>query len=43
MTLKSEGRGCRLDYHGQGYGPVEGLCEHGNEPFDSIKGGAFLE
>lgn len=43
MTLKREGRGCRLDYCGKGQGPVAGLCEHGNEPFDAIKGGEFLE
>lgn len=43
MTLKTEDRGCRLDYCGQGQRPVAGLCECDNEPFNSIKGGAFLE
>jgi hypothetical protein len=43
MTLKRQGRGCGLDYCGQVWGPVAGLCEHGNEPFDSTEGGAFLE
>jgi hypothetical protein len=26
-----------LDSAGSGYGPVEGFCEHGNEPSGSIK------
>jgi len=35
--------GCELDASGPGQGPVLGSCEHGNEPFDSIKVGEFLE
>jgi hypothetical protein len=27
----------RLDWYGSGQGPVEGPCEHGNEPSGSIK------
>jgi len=27
---------------GSGSGPVEGFCEHGNEPSDSVKGMDFL-
>jgi hypothetical protein len=23
---------CGLDYSGSGYGPIEGCCEHDNEP-----------
>jgi hypothetical protein len=34
---------CGLDASGSGYNQVEGPCEHGNEPFDSIKGGKFLD
>jgi len=28
--------------HISGYGPMAGLCEHGNEPWGYIKGGKFL-
>jgi hypothetical protein len=31
-----------LDSSGLGWGPVAGLCEHGNEPSGSIKGGEFF-
>jgi len=29
---------CGLDACGSVYGPVAGSCEHGNEPWDYIKG-----
>jgi hypothetical protein len=32
-----------LDRFGSGYGPVEGSCEHGNEPSGSIKCWEVLE
>jgi hypothetical protein len=32
-----------LDRSGSGYGPVEGSCEHGNEPSGSIKCRKVLE
>jgi hypothetical protein len=32
-----------LDWYGSGYGPVEGCCEHGNEPSGSIKCWEVLE
>jgi hypothetical protein len=32
-----------LNVSGSGQGPVAGLCEHGNEPPRSIKGGEFLD
>jgi hypothetical protein len=32
-----------LDLSGSGYGPVEGFCEHGNEPPGSIKCWEVLE
>jgi hypothetical protein len=32
-----------LDRAGLGYGPVEGSCEHGNEPLGSIKCWEVLE
>jgi hypothetical protein len=31
-----------LDWCGSGSGPVEGSCEHGNEPTGSIKGWEVL-
>jgi hypothetical protein len=35
--------GCyKLDQSGLGQGPVEGSCEHGNEPSGSIKFWKFL-
>jgi hypothetical protein len=34
---------CGLDRSGSGYGPVEGSCEHGNEPSGSIKCWEVLE
>jgi hypothetical protein len=30
-------------HQAQGYGPVAGFCEHGNDPSGSIKGGEFLD
>jgi hypothetical protein len=33
---------CRLDSSGPGFGPVSDSCEHGNEPWGSIKGREFL-
>jgi hypothetical protein len=39
MDLKEIG----LDLSGSGLGPVEGSCEHGNEPLDSIKCWEVLE
>jgi len=35
--------GCGLNASGSGEGPVTGLCEDGNEPWDSIKGREFLD
>jgi hypothetical protein len=35
--------GCRLDLSGSEKGPMEGSCEHGNEPSGSMKYWAFLE
>jgi len=32
---------CGLDTSGSGQGPVEGSCEHCNEPLSSIKCRAF--
>jgi hypothetical protein len=32
-----------LDPSGSGYGPVEGSCEHGDEPSSSMKCWAVLE
>jgi hypothetical protein len=32
-----------MDASGSEHGPVEGCCEHCNEPSGSIKGGEFLE
>jgi hypothetical protein len=29
--------GCAQDSSGSGYGPVEGSCGHGNEPWGCIK------
>jgi hypothetical protein len=34
---------CGLDWSGSGEGPVEGACEHGNEPSGSIKCWEILE
>jgi hypothetical protein len=34
---------CGLDRSGSGLGPVEGSCEHGNEPSGSIKCWEVLE
>jgi hypothetical protein len=34
---------CRLDSSGLGYVPMEGSCEHVNEPSGSIKCWEFLE
>jgi hypothetical protein len=34
---------CELVSSGSGWGPVEGSCEHGNEPSSSIRGGEFLD
>jgi len=34
---------CGLDSSGSGEGLVVGCCEHGNEPWGSIKGGEFLD
>jgi hypothetical protein len=37
MDLKRDRMGWyELDRSGSGWGPVEGYCEHGNEPLDSI-------
>jgi hypothetical protein len=33
----------RVDASGSGEVPVAGLCEHGNEPSDSVKGMEFLD
>jgi hypothetical protein len=33
---------CGLNACDSGWGPVAGLCEHGNEPSDSMKVGEFL-
>jgi hypothetical protein len=33
---------CGIDSPGSGYGPVEGSCEHGNEPSGSRGGGDSL-
>jgi hypothetical protein len=33
---------CELDATGLGWGPVEGCCEHGNEPWGFVKG-EFLD
>jgi hypothetical protein len=33
---------CGLDAFGSGQGPMAGSCECCNEPYGSIKGGAFL-
>jgi hypothetical protein len=35
-------RGCRLDSSGSVQEPVEGQCEHCNEPSGSVKEGSFL-
>jgi hypothetical protein len=35
--------GCEVDASGSGYDPVAGSCEHGNEPWDSIKGEEFFD
>jgi len=43
MDLRELGGSCGLDASGSGYGPVEGCCEHGNEPSGSIKGVEFLD
>jgi hypothetical protein len=32
-----------LDSFVSGYEPVAGFCEHGNEPFGSVKGGLLLD
>jgi hypothetical protein len=34
---------CGLTLTGSGYGKVLGVCEHGNEPSDSTKGGGFFD
>jgi hypothetical protein len=34
---------CGLGRSGSGYGPVEGSCEHGDEPSGSIKCWEVLE
>jgi len=34
---------CGLNGSGSIWRPVMGLCGHGNEPSDYIKGGEFLE
>jgi hypothetical protein len=34
---------CGLDSSGSGKGPVEGSCEHSNEPLGSIKYGEFTD
>jgi hypothetical protein len=36
-------RWCGLDRSGLGYGPVEGSCEHDNEPSGSLKCWEVLE
>jgi hypothetical protein len=33
---------CELDTPGSGMAPLA-VCEHGNEPLGSIKGGEFLD
>jgi hypothetical protein len=35
--------GCEMDSSGSGYDKWRALCEHGNEPLGSIKGGKFLD
>jgi hypothetical protein len=35
--------GGALDSSGSGQGSVAGLCEHGNEPSVSVKGGEFFD
>jgi hypothetical protein len=37
MDLRKKGWVNGLDRSGLGLGPVEGSCEHGNEPLGSIK------
>jgi hypothetical protein len=32
-----------MGWYGSGYGPMEGSCEHGNEPSGSIKCWEILE
>jgi hypothetical protein len=34
---------CGLDASGSGWGPVAGFCEHGNEPWGSMKDVEFPE
>jgi hypothetical protein len=44
MDLRDMGwDGYGLDRSGSGYGPVEGSCEHSNEPSGSIKCWEVLE
>jgi hypothetical protein len=40
--LGNKAGGCGLDSSASGQRPVTGSCEHGNEPFGSIKGGEFV-
>jgi len=35
--------GSGLDASDSGQGPVAGSYEHSNEPFDSVKGGEYLD
>jgi hypothetical protein len=37
IDLRNLGWGYGIDSSGSGYRLVEGSCEHGNEPLDSIK------
>jgi hypothetical protein len=42
-TLEDRDQWGKLDSAGSGYGPVVGVCEHGDEPSGSIKkAGYFL-
>jgi len=34
---------CGLDASGSGQGPVEGFCEHSNEPVGFVKGRDFCD
>jgi hypothetical protein len=36
-------RRCELESSGSGWETVVGFCEHGNEPFGSIKAREFLD
>jgi hypothetical protein len=43
MVLTEKVVECGLDSWAQDRYPIAGSCDYGNEPFDSIKDGAFLD